>query len=171
VVFVGCKNEHSAPGAVTAKADTLPGVEGPAAVVLYPSGGELYRHAVLRCPVDDAELRIAVRAAAKKVDEPAKGDKAAPKPLNWDVRAEPVKTAPTAEECKCDVCPCCGKSKAVEAPKADPAAACVRVAWDRFGASGVCVASDGGKSLVVSNNHVFTERRQGRGHRVPDRGR
>jgi hypothetical protein len=40
---------------------------------------------------------------------------------------------------------------------ADPSGACVRVSWGRYAASGTCIASEGGLSLVVSNNHVFSE--------------
>ncbi len=40
---------------------------------------------------------------------------------------------------------------------ADPKAACVRVGWKQWGASGTCVAVSGGKSLVVTNNHLFSE--------------
>lgn len=186
VVFVGCKAEHLAPGAITARADTLRGETGPAAVVLYPVRGELYQHRVLKCPVDDADLRTAVRGAAQKVDEPPlKGDKAAPKPLNWDVRAEPTESdlketirqlesrltdaemrlyeqlAKKGCDCTGDCCKNAPVISAVPPARAvaDPIGACVRVSWDRFSASGVCVAYENGKSLVVSNNHVFTEKR------------
>ena len=40
---------------------------------------------------------------------------------------------------------------------ANPKDACVRVAWKQWGASGTCVAVSGGKSLVVTNNHLFSE--------------
>lgn len=39
----------------------------------------------------------------------------------------------------------------------NPSAACVRVSWNKFSASGTCVAYEDGKSLVVTNNHLFSE--------------
>lgn len=39
----------------------------------------------------------------------------------------------------------------------DPVAACVRVQWKNYGGSGTCIACEGGKSLVLSCNHVFSE--------------
>ena len=49
---------------------------------------------------------------------------------------------------------------------ADPKAACVRVSWGQWSASGTCVASEGGKSLVVTNNHLFTDAKDGAGQFV-----
>lgn len=106
VVYVGCKGDHVTPaGAVVARAETLPDVDGPAAVVLYPVGADLYQHAVMPCPVEEERLAQAVKAAAKKVDAPAKsGDKAAPKPLEWDISADVKEACPN-----CETCPHCGK--------------------------------------------------------------
>jgi S1-C subfamily serine protease len=39
----------------------------------------------------------------------------------------------------------------------DTEAACVRVSWKQYTCSGFCVACEGGKSLVVTNNHLFSE--------------
>lgn len=148
VVFVGCKGEHTAPGAVVARADALPGVEGPAAVVLYPARGELYRHTVLRCPVTEDEITTAVRAAQGKVEAPKASDKPAPKPLNWDVRAEVPAQLPA---CACgDVCPCGGKS----AKGTDPRDALARVRKGNAQGSGTVVHSGQGWSLVLTAAHV-----------------
>jgi hypothetical protein len=92
VVYVGCRADHKAPGAVPAKADALPGVKAPAAVVMYPRGDGLLVHRVMQCPVDDAELSAAIRDASKKSGAATAGaksdDKPAPKPLDWQIRAD-----------------------------------------------------------------------------------
>lgn len=87
VVYVGCKTDHPRPpaGALLARADALPGVDGPAAVVLYPVGKELFTHATLPCPIEEGKLDIAVQGALKKLlTPPAKGT-AAPRPLTWEI--------------------------------------------------------------------------------------
>ncbi|MDY3561947.1 hypothetical protein R5W23_003377 [Gemmata sp. JC673] len=131
VVFVGCKEPHPAPGAVVARTDALADVTGPAAVVGYPVGDTLFVHTVMACPVEDGALRCAIDGAAKKIDRPAPppaGDKPAPKPLSWEIRAPAPPSCPD-----CATCPHCGKSlkeapATVAAPKA-PQTVC----WDMAG--------------------------------------
>lgn len=45
----------------------------------------------------------------------------------------------------------------VAAPTPDPSAACVRVSWKQWSASGTCIASEDGKSLILTCNHLFYE--------------
>ncbi len=90
VAYVGCDKPHEArPGVLTARVPALQGYRGPAALVLYPAGSALYAHDLLPCPVADADLTAAVTAARKKIDRPKASDAAAPRPLEWDIRAEP----------------------------------------------------------------------------------
>lgn len=157
VVFVGCPGNEVA-GAVVAKTDSLGEVKAPAVVVGFPAGDRLFIHATLDCPVTPERLGASVKAAAKKINDPAPREMPAPRPLDWDVRAEPEAKA---NGCKCgEACPCGGAQALKPAPLAvssDPAAACVRVSWKQYSASGTCVACEGGKSLVVTNNHLFSE--------------
>lgn len=39
----------------------------------------------------------------------------------------------------------------------DASAACVRVQWGQYGGSGTCLATESGKSLVLTCNHVFSD--------------
>lgn len=158
VVFVGCKGQHSAPGAVVSRVDSLPDVEAPAALVLYPVGAELYRHTTLRCPDEMDKLPEAVRSAAKKIDTPTK-DKTAPKPLEWDIRSphKPLDLADLtannawAPPCdKCETCPHCGKG----AKERDPRDSLVRVRKGNAQGSGTVVHSGLGWSVVLTANHV-----------------
>lgn len=143
VVFVGCKGQHSAPGAVVSRVDSLPDVEAPAALVLYPVGAELYRHAQLRCPDEMDKLPEAVKSAAKKIDSPTK-DRSAPKPLEWDISAP----APACD--KCETCPHCGKGT----KERDPRDSLVRVRKGNAQGSGTVVHSGLGWSVVLTANHV-----------------
>lgn len=91
VVYVACKADHKAPDAIPAKIDAMPGVKGPAAVVMYPRGNGMLVHRVLQCPVDDSELGKAIKDATKKSGAPTSAksdDKAAPRPLDWHIRHE-----------------------------------------------------------------------------------
>jgi S1-C subfamily serine protease len=49
---------------------------------------------------------------------------------------------------------------------ADPKDACVRVSWKQWSASGTCVVSSGGRSLIVTNNHLFSETHDANGQFV-----
>jgi S1-C subfamily serine protease len=142
VVYVGCKSDHKAPGAVPAKADALPGVKAPAAVVMYPRGDGMLVHRVMQCPVDDAELQAAIKDAAKKSGVGATGknaDKPAPKPLDWQIRADFDRTDARTE---LDVL----------------RDASVRV-WrdDGFGGSGTVVYAGPGRSVIVTAAHVVKD--------------
>jgi hypothetical protein len=120
------------------------------AVVLYPVHGELFRHAVLKCPVTDEDLGTAVRAAGKKIDAPKVSDAPAPKPLNWDVRAD----APEKGGCGCDTCACGKKAANVTDPR-DSIARVRRDLGDRYEmGSGTVVHSGQGWSLVLTAAHV-----------------
>jgi len=147
VVFVGCRAEHERPpGSVLARADSLPGVDGPAALVLYPAGGRLYRHAVIPCPVEEAALKAAVESARRKIDAPKVSDAAAPKPLEWDIRADDFPATATNNP---------GQS---DRTRTDPRAAIARVRVDRGDGydqgSGTVVRSGEGWSLVLTADHV-----------------
>lgn len=136
VVYVGCKSDHKAPGAVAAKADALPGVTGPAAVVMYPLGDGVRVHRVMQCPVDEAELGKAIKDAAGKIDGKGKAsDKAAPKPLDWNIRHEAPRDARTELDVLRD--------------------SFVRVRTEQFGGSGVVAWSEPGRSLVFTCWHVI----------------
>jgi len=140
VVYVGCKSDHKAPGAVPAKADALPGYKGPAAVVMYPRGDGLLVHRVMQCPVDEAELSKAIKDASKKTTAPAgakSDDKLAPKPLDWQIRHESPRDARTELDVLRD--------------------SFVRVRTDRFGGSGVVAWSEPGRSLVFTCWHVVND--------------
>lgn len=140
VVYVGCKADHKAPGAVPAKADALPGVKGPAAVVMYPRGDGMLVHRVMECPVDDAELQNAIKDAVKKSNTGVTGknaDKPAPKPLDWQIRADFERDARTELDYLRD--------------------SFVRVRTDRFGGSGVVAWSEPGRSLVFTCWHVIAD--------------
>lgn len=137
VVYVGCRADHKAPGAVPAKADALPGVTGPAAVVMYPRGDGLLVHRVMQCPVDDAELSKAIKDAARKADDKAKSaDKPAPKPLDWQIRADFER--PDAR---------------TELDYAMDSAARIR-SGDSWG-SGTVVYSEPGRSVILTANHIL----------------
>ena len=140
VVFVGCRSEHPRPdGVVLAHADSLPGVDGPGALILYPSGGKLFRHEVIPCPVEAAKLVAAVESARKKIDSPKVSDSAAPRPLEWDIRADQPE----------------GESRT----RTDPRAAIARVRVDRGNGydqgSGTVIRSGDGWSLVLTAEHVI----------------
>jgi S1-C subfamily serine protease len=151
VVFVGPADVQAVPvpGAIVAKADDLPGVKAPAAVVAYPVNGKLYVHETLPADkLDPAKLVASVKAATKKVEVAPAPDKLAPKPLDWDVRAEPPAAIPA---CACgDVCPCSGKT----AKATDPRDSLVRVRKGGAQGSGTVVHSGQGWSLVLTAAHV-----------------
>lgn len=85
VVFVGCDREHNTPGCVTARVSAMGDVKSPGVVVGYPVGDRLYVHKVLKCPVTDEELSVAVRAAIGKISHATKdADAAAPRPVDWN---------------------------------------------------------------------------------------
>lgn len=136
VVYVACTRDHKAPGAVAAKADALPGVTGPAAVVMYPRGDGLLVHRVMQCPVDDAELSRAIKDAAKKADGAAgkNADKAAPKPLDWQIRHEVPRDTRTELDVLRD--------------------ASVRVWCGDAGGSGTVVFAEPGRSVILTAAHV-----------------
>lgn len=138
VVYVGCKADHKAPGAVPAKADALPGVTGPAAVVMYPRGDGLLVHRVMQCPVDDAELSKAIKDATKKAngDMGKSADKPAPKPLDWQIRADFER--PDAR---------------TELDYAMDSAARIR-SGDSWG-SGTVVYAEPGRSVILTANHIL----------------
>lgn len=138
VVYVGCKSDHRAPGAVPAKADSLPGVKAPAAVVMYPRGDGMLVHRVMQCPVDDAELSAAIRDASKKSGASAGAkseDKAAPKPLDWQIRHEAPRDTRTELDVLRD--------------------ASVRVWCGDAGGSGTVVFAEPGRSVIVTAAHVI----------------
>jgi S1-C subfamily serine protease len=136
VVYVACKADHKAPGAVASKADSLPGVKGPAAVVMYPRGDGMLVHRVMQCPVDDAELGKAIKEATSKLEGKAKGeDKPAPKPLDWQIRADTERDART------------------ELDYAMDSAARIR-SGDAWG-SGVVVFAEPGRSVILTANHIL----------------
>ncbi|MDY3555290.1 hypothetical protein R5W24_004431 [Gemmata sp. JC717] len=113
VVYVGCKESPAAPGAVVARTESLADVTGPAAVVSYPVDGTLFVHTVMACPVEGDALKTAIDRAAKKIDRPAAakpaGDKPAPKPVEWDIRA------PQADDLKAEVADLKARLTAAEA--------------------------------------------------------
>lgn len=117
VVFVGCRGAHQVSGAVVSRVDEFGDVRGPAVVVGYPVGDRVWIHATLQCPVEQEELDAAVKAASKKINDPAPRAMPAPDPLTWDIRAEP-------SGCRCgEVCPCqAAKPAPVETPKPAPPA-------------------------------------------------
>lgn len=141
VVYVGCKADHKAPGAIPARADALPGVTGPAAVVMYPRGNGMLVHRVMRCPVDDEELQAAIKSASKKSGATAgakSDDRPAPKPLDWQIRADTDRFGARTE---LDVL----------------RDSFVRVRTEQFGGSGVVAWSEPGRSLVFTCWHVIED--------------
>lgn len=163
VVFVGL-DLWPVKGAVVAQADSFADVKAPAIVIGYPVADRIWIHATL--PADDAtekDVQRAVDTAAKKIADPPAKAMPAPRPLEWDIRGP-------AHDCKCGpgclcagTCPGCADVAGAKKPAlvptapatADPRAASVQVESRKGYGSGVCVACEGGKSLVLSNNHVF----------------
>jgi hypothetical protein len=104
VVFVG-RDPAPVDGAVVAQWNDYPGVSGPAIVVGYPVGGQLFQECVLacpcesgrpdaQCPVRTGELRRAVENAARKADVRVMP----PKPLDGQVRKD---GCVCGENCRC----------------------------------------------------------------------
>jgi hypothetical protein len=87
VVFVGM-DVVPVDGAIVSKTDApeFAGVTAPAVVVGYPVGDRLFVERTLSGAPTPAEVKAAVRDAARKIDSPAKDMPAAPKPLDWQIR-------------------------------------------------------------------------------------
>jgi hypothetical protein len=154
IVFVGPPDVPvvPVPGAIVAKADSLPGIKAPAAVVTYPVGGKLYVHETLDATkLDPAKLATSVKAATKKVEVAPAPDKLAPKPLDWDVRATPSLDGGARPDC--EKCPRCGaKARDVR----DSVARVRRDLGDRYAqGSGTVVHSGQGWSLILTAEHVI----------------
>lgn len=160
VVYVGCPVEP-VPGAVVSWAGEFRDVKAPAVVVGYPVGDRLYVHATLPgCP-PAKEVAAEVKSAAKKCDPkpmPPREvkDAPAPKPLDWQIRAneEPEGS-----------CIFFGKSTAIKLGliPADGSArteldvlrdASVRVWCGDAGGSGTVVFAEPGRSVILTAAHV-----------------
>ncbi|HEY1188580.1 MAG TPA: serine protease [Gemmata sp.] len=144
VVFVGCAG-HDAPGAVVSYVAQLADVKGPAVVVGFPVGDRLFIHATMSCPVGEAQLQQAIRAATKKINDPAPKELPAPRPLNWDVRADP----PALKGGCGPSCACAGARV-----KPDPRDSLARVRKGTAQGSGTVVHNGEGWSLVLTAAHV-----------------
>ncbi len=139
VAYVGCDKPHGAvPGALVARVPALKGFDGPAALILYPAGPSLYAHDLLPCPVPDAELSASVAAARKKIDARRADDSLAPRPLEWDIRAEPELIPPQ------------------KLPTRDVRDSLVRVRRGNAQGSGTVVHRGEGWSLVLTCEHVVS---------------
>jgi S1-C subfamily serine protease len=137
VVYVGAK-PLPMPDALPAKADALPGIKGPVAVVMYPRGDKLLVHRVIPAPVDETELQKAIKDAKKKFDTNSKNDdRPAPRPLDWQIRADFDRDAHTRTEL--DVL----------------RDASVRVWCGDAGGSGTVVYAEPGRSVIVTAAHVI----------------
>ena len=89
VVYVGCTGKHPIEridGAVVAVAPDLTGYEAGTIVVCYPSDKTVFVHAQFECKDHGDKVTAAVKDAVKKVvTPPAKAERAAPRPLSWDI--------------------------------------------------------------------------------------
>lgn len=142
VVFVGCRGAHTVAGAVVSSVEEFAGTKGPAVVIGYPVRDRVWVHATLPCPVTDADLSAAVKAAAKKISDPPAKAMPAPAPLDWAIRAE-VKPA-----CQC------GPDCLSAAKTADPRDSLVRVRAGNAQGSGTVIYSARGKSVILTAAHV-----------------
>ena len=142
VVFVGCRGAHTVAGAVVSRVEEFAGTKGPAVVIGYPVRDRVWVHATLPCPVTDADLSAAVKAAAKKIADPPAKAMPAPVPLDWTIRAE-VKPA-----CQCG--PDCLSAKKV----ADPRDSLVRVRKGNAQGSGTVIYAARGRSVILTAAHV-----------------
>ena len=158
VVFVGCNRAHLVTGAIVSRVEEFGDVVGPAVVIGYPVGDRVMIHATLQCPVADADLDAAVKAASKKINDPPAKAMPAPKPLDWEIRnTDPPKVLPG---CVCGACPCGPVARAF-----DPRDSLVRVRCGTDSGSGTVVWSERGQSVILTAAHVL-----GRGGDVAVRG-
>ncbi len=143
VVYVGTPMEP-VPGAVVSWTDSFGDTKGPAVVVGYPVGDRLYVHATLPGAPSAEAVQREVKAAAKKSDPKpmppgAVKDAPAPKPLDWNIRAdyEDRRDARTELDVLRD--------------------SFVTVGTLRAGGSGVVAYSEPGRSLVFTCWHVIQD--------------
>jgi hypothetical protein len=108
VIFVSC--DLPAPeGAIASKASSFGETTGPAVLVGFPQGDRLYIDATLTGANLTAEkIAAAVKAAAKKIETPAKQmpGKAAPPPLNSQIRAVQPAGCTCGPGCACGTGKC-----------------------------------------------------------------
>lgn len=91
VVFVSTAQNWPVEGAECSRAESFPGVKGPAVVVAYPQGSGLMMDATLPGEPDRAKVDAAVKAARRKIDRaPGEAAPAAPAPLNWQIYSQPA---------------------------------------------------------------------------------
>lgn len=119
VVFVSCETVPVEGADVCqTKATTFGDVQGPAIVVCVPQGDRLTVDSKLPCPAKTADVNAAVKAAVKKMGAAKPVSlPAAPKPLDWQIRAEP-KSCICGDACKCPAGACPGNCP-VEPVRAD----------------------------------------------------